>query len=87
MSKKKLTKQIKEIADRLPPVKEEHASGFTMEGDQPKLNKYLVDVNHERRLRRAYETYGMEGIRKYLEYINNLQIKRADELAKHSESV
>lgn len=85
MSKKKLTKQIKEISDKLPPVKEEHASGFTSvlneEGTKVfKPNTYLVDVNHERRLRHAYERHGMEGIKSYLESITKLQTNRKNEL-------
>jgi hypothetical protein len=78
MSKKKLTKQIREIADRLPPVKEEHMSGYEKVDGETKGNFYLTDVNHERRLRHAYEKSGMIGIRLYLESIQKLQKQRTD---------
>jgi hypothetical protein len=83
MGKKQLIKQIREIAKRIPPVKEQHMSGFFMDEDKkPQPNIYLVDVNHERRLRKAYEDCGMEGIKKYLDSIHQLQLKRKDEISK-----
>lgn len=87
MSKKNLNKQIREIADRLPPVKEDHVSGYFMQEvddglQRPSSYHYLVDVNHERRLRKAYERHGMEGIKHYLDSIRNLQTKRNEELSK-----
>lgn len=87
MSKKKLTKQIKDIAGRLPRVKERHVSGYTGTGKEAEANVYDVEVNHERRLRKAYEAYGMEGLYRYLESINKLQIQRNEELLKESDKV
>lgn len=85
MGKKKLVKKIREISVRIPTVKEEHASGYIPLEDENGVqafqpNKYIVDVNHERRLRRAYQRYGMEGIKGYLESITKIQKQRSDEL-------
>lgn len=81
MGKKKLAKKIREISTRIPPVKEEHACGYVESDDRTlQPNKYLVDVNHERRLRKAYQKYGMEGIKAYLESITKLQKQRSDEI-------
>lgn len=83
MGKKKLTKKIREIAKRLPPVKEQHASGYVIgEDNKPTPHLYLTDYNHSRRLRRAYVRHGMEGIHKYLDSIHQLQLKRNEELSK-----
>lgn len=87
MSKKELSKQIRDIAKRLPPVKEEHASGYFFDGETPKENLYLVDVNHERRLRKAYEKHGMIGIHKYLESIHQLQLKRNETIPSEPDQV
>lgn len=76
MSKKKVNKQIREIADKLPPVFEQHASGYNTENGEFVPNIYTVPVNHERRLRHAYEKLGMDGIRKYLDEILTLQKQR-----------
>lgn len=85
MGKKKLAKKIREISVRIPPVKEEHASGYVSLVDENGVkafqpNKYIVDVNHERRLRKAYQKHGMDGIKAYLESITKLQKQRSDEL-------
>jgi hypothetical protein len=87
MNKKEITKAIREISDRLPPVKEDHVSGYYMQDvedglKRPSSHHYLVDVNHERRLRKAYMRHGMEGIKHYLDSIHQLQIKRNEELSK-----
>lgn len=88
MSKKQLSKQIRDIAKRLPPVKEEHMSGYYWGDDkQPVGNTYLVDVNHERRLRKAYEKHGMIGIHKYLESIHQLQLKRNETIPSEPDQV
>lgn len=85
MGKKKLTKKIREIAKRLPPVKEQHASGYVIgEDNKPTPHLYLTDYNHARRLRRAYVRHGMEGIHSYLNSIHQLQIKRNEQLSKES---
>jgi len=67
--KKRELKQIRDIAHRLPKVMEQHMSGH--ENGQPNL--YTVEVNHERRLRHAYERIGMDGIKSYLDSIHKLQ--------------
>lgn len=64
-------KQIKKIAEQLPPVAEQARSG---------TNVYTVPVNHERRLRKAYEKLGMLGIERYLDWIRGLQDKRKEQL-------
>ena len=88
--KKKIAKQIKEIADRLPPVYDRCASGFEMVevGDtkKPIRHVYTVPVNHERRLRHAFESNGMDGIKAYLQTIIDLQKKRNEQLEKQRAS-
>jgi len=73
---KKQAKHIREIADRLPSVLQQCMSGYTFEEDKVVPNIYNVEINHERRLRKAYERHGLEGIRSYLEMISNLQKQR-----------
>lgn len=78
---KQTIKQIKQIADRLPNVYEQCMSGgewgYDEEGNKAFIpNIYNQPVNHVRRLRKAYEKLGMDGIKNYLEMIHNLQIKR-----------
>lgn len=79
--KKKVNKQIREIADKLPPVYEQHVSGGLFDTDETGKtdfipNVYFTQVNHERRLRHAYEKLGMDGVRAYLESIHKLQLDR-----------
>ena len=62
-------KEFKQIADRLPDVYTRCVSG---------VDAYDVKVNHERRLRKAYEDTGIEGIQKYLDEIHKLQKERND---------
>jgi len=76
MSKKKVNKQIRDIADKLPPVFEQHMSGGDFSEGKFTPNLYTVPVNHERRLRHAYEKLGMDGIRNYLDEIFKLQKER-----------
>ena len=78
---KKTIKHIREIADRLPNVYEQCASGgefgYNDQGEKVFIpNVYNMPVNHVRRLRKAYEQLGMDGIKNYLEMIHQLQIKR-----------
>ena len=80
---KKEVKQIRSIASRLPLVYEQTVSGFYEDYDENgemKLFPNLVnhEVNHVRRMRKAYEKLGMDGIRGYLDMIHKLQIKRND---------
>jgi hypothetical protein len=71
-------KYIKQIAGRLPVVYEETVSGFYVEEGQNVPNVVQHPINHTRRMRKAFEKSGMDGIRGYLEYINSLQLKRRD---------
>lgn len=74
--KKDQIKHIREIANRLPPVYEQCVSGGTLVDDKFVPNVYNVQVNHQRRLRLAYEKLGMSGIISYLESISKLQKER-----------
>jgi len=88
MNKKELTKAIREVSDKLPPFKEEHVSGFTHDNQTNYLpHKYFVDVNHERRLRKAYESYGMEGIKRYLDNISKIQKQRNEQISKENAEI
>lgn len=73
---KKQAKHIREIAERLPSVLQQCMSGYTVDEDKVVPNIYNVEINHERRLRKAYERHGLEGIKSYLEMISNLQKQR-----------
>lgn len=73
---KKQTKHIRELAERLPTVYQQCMSGFTVNDEKVVPNVYNVEINHERRLRKAYERHGIEGIKSYLETISNLQKQR-----------
>jgi len=82
---KSIIKEIRAIARRLPVVKEAHMSGYTQEG---KPNIYTVAINHERRMRKAVEAHGEDGLIRYLEWIGSLQKKRLDEVnSKKGEAV
>jgi len=74
-------KHIREIANRLPIVYEQCVSGgewgYDENGNKAFIpNIYNHPVNHVRRMRKAYEQLGMDGIRNYLDHIHQLQIKR-----------
>lgn len=74
---KQQIKQVREIANRLPIVYEQCVSGLVVNEDGNRVpNVYNHPVNHVRRMRKAYEQLGMDGIRNYLEEIHKLQIKR-----------
>lgn len=74
------TKQIKQIASRLPIVYEQCVSGYEVIDGSVVPNVYNRPVNHVRRMRKAYEQLGMDGIREYLGSIHKLQIKRNEAL-------
>ena len=74
------TKQIKQIASRLPVVYEQCVSGYEVIEGSVVPNVYNRPVNHVRRMRKAYAQLGMDGIRGYLESIHKLQIKRNETL-------
>ena len=80
---KKDVKMIKQIADRLPSVYEQTVSGYYEDYDEEgrmKMYPNIVtsEINHNRRMRKAYESMGLDGIKSYLEMINKLQIKRSE---------
>lgn len=66
-------KFIKQISDRLPVVNEQTISGFYYEDGEAKPNIVTHPINHERRIRKAYERAGMEGIKAYLVSIQKLK--------------
>lgn len=75
---KKDIKYIKQLADRLPPVYEQTVSGYYEEDGKLMPNIVNHEINHVRRMRKAYESLGLEGIKSYLDMIHQLQIKRND---------
>lgn len=80
---KKDVKMIKQIADRLPAVYEQTVSGYYEDYDEEgRMQSYpnivTHEINHNRRMRKAYESLGLDGIKSYLEMINKLQIKRSE---------
>lgn len=94
--KKKVAKQIENIAKMIPPVHEYHASGYiTVPDEETGESKvpyvYTVEVNHKRRLKEAYLKLGMEGVINYLESIKQLQRDREkiyrDQLSGGTDSV
>lgn len=87
---KKDIKYIKQIANRLPAVYEQTVSGYYEDyNDEGEIVVYPnivnVEINHVRRMRKAYESLGMEGIQSYLEMIHKLQIKRNEYLQHNKE--
>ena len=81
----KTIKYIREIASKLPTVYQQTVSGYYMdyneEGDMVPFPHYVThELNHVRRLRKAYEKTGMDGIKSYLEMIHKLQIQRNENL-------
>jgi hypothetical protein len=76
---KKNVKYIKQIADRLPVVYEETVSGYFVEDGEAKPNIVSHPYNHVRRMRKAYEQLGMEGIQAYLDTIYKMQLKRKED--------
>lgn len=88
--KKEELKRLKDLANSLPPVFEQHASGGDVEErkidgkDQKVLipNVYPVLVNHERRIRHAYQNGGMKGIMNYLDSVHKLQQTRNEKALK-----
>lgn len=82
---KKIVKQIRDIADKLPKVYTQCMSGGLFDTDETGQtefipNVYNVEVNHERRLRKAYEKLGMDGIKNYLNQIHELQKQRNEKV-------
>lgn len=82
--KKSEIKYIRQIADRLPPVYEQSVSGFYEDFDEEGKtalfpNVVNHEINHVRRMRKAYERLGMEGIKQYLDMIHRLQLARSEQ--------
>lgn len=78
---KKDVKYIKQLADRLPVVYDQTVSGYYEDYNEEGELQYFPNIvnhpiNHVRRLRKAYEVLGMEGVKSYLESIHKLQIQR-----------
>jgi hypothetical protein len=82
--KKQDRKYIQQIADRLPVVYDQTVSGYYEEDGEKKPNLVNHPINHERRLRKAYESLGIEGIKSYLDYIFKIQQEYRTELEKHA---
>lgn len=74
-------KYIKQLADRLPVVYDQTVSGYYEDYNEAGELQYFPNIvnhpiNHVRRLRKAYETLGLEGVKSYLDMIHKLQIQR-----------
>lgn len=74
--------RIKEIAATIPVVREQHISGFSVVDGKRVPHMYTVDVNHQRRLRKAYSSQGIDGIKQYLDSIKELQKQHNDKESK-----
>ena len=79
--KKQQIKYIKELANRLPVVYQQSVSGFYEDVADDgtvsiKPNVFNGEINHVRRMRKAYETLCMDGIKQYLDMIHKMQIER-----------
>lgn len=66
-------KLIKQIAERLPVVNEQTVSGFDIVDGKAVPNIVISQVNHKRRIRKAYERSGMDGVKDYLISIQKLR--------------
>jgi len=74
----KKNKYIKEIASRLPTIVERTVSGYyedyNQEGELVKFPNFVNHpINHERRIRNAYKTAGMQGLLAYISWINKIK--------------
>jgi hypothetical protein len=79
--KKRELKKFKELADTLPPTYQKVVSGwepgYNEDGDKVMMPVIqVIPVNHERRIRRAYESNGIEGVGRYLDLIRKSQQER-----------
>lgn len=73
---KKDRQKISDIADKLPIVYEQTISGYSEKDGQIIPNVQNNPINHKRRMVKAYEKLGLDGVKQYLDYIRNLQQKR-----------
>lgn len=74
---KKDIKLIRQLSDRLPTVYDQTISGFYEDYDENGEKALFPNIvthpiNHERRMRKAYERLGIEGIKSYLDSIYTL---------------
>jgi hypothetical protein len=81
--KKQQVKLIRELADRLPVVYDQTVSGYYEDYDEEgnmKVYPNMVshEINHVRRMRKAFDKRGMDGVKEYLEMIHKLQLNRND---------
>lgn len=79
----KKNKYIKEIAERLPVIHEQTVSGYyedyNEEGEIALFpNVVNHPINHERRLNKIYKSLGMEGVKKYLDDVHEIQKRNYD---------
>jgi hypothetical protein len=82
---KKDIKYIRQIAERLPVVYDQTVSGYYAgyNDDGEKVNLPNIvnhPINHVRRMRKAYELNGLDGIKNYLDMIYKLQIQRNENI-------
>ena len=95
---KKLNQQFKELAALLPqysyyylqPSIKTDEDGNIIKGANGGITiektMATAQVNHERRLRRAYKRGGMDGVKAYLDSIHLLQQKRKEEIEKQKQA-
>jgi hypothetical protein len=91
-TKKKQVKIFREIASRLPRVYEQSISGWypgvNKEGKKQMMPHIQnIEINHVRRMKRAFKRCGMDGVKDYLDMIHKLQIKRREQLQKDMQPV
>lgn len=84
-------KYIQGIASRLPIVYEQTISGYYQDynenGEEQIFPNFVNhEINHERRMKKAFKSLGLEGIKKYLEYIHKLQIQRNEKLQNNQDN-
>ena len=84
MTKKEM-KTVREIASKLPRVVASAPVYEVSEQERHLLKKFSSteehDVNHARRMKRAYKRDGMSGVRSYLASVSQL-IEKQNEIAR-----
>lgn len=83
---KHINKQAREIAKNFPVVTTQSLA-YKVEG-RMRVPSHIVEVqsNHVRRIRRAVNRNGVEGLQAYLETIYKLQKQRNEELTKETDN-
>lgn len=74
--KKQIAKAIEQLANRLPVVYEQTVSGYHEEEGKVIPNTVNHQINHKRRIMKAYQQFGEQGIIRYLDMIRSIQDKR-----------